>query len=311
MALLYFYRKNIDFVVLETGLGGLYDCTNIITKPLVSIITSIGYDHMRILGNTLAEIAYQKAGIIKDNSNTVIFQTVPEVDNVFIKQCENKNNILHIVKESDVANYKFDNNFQYFDYKDMSKLRLNLKGRIQIQNASLCIETMKILNELGYEVTSSSIRAGLETVIHKGRMEQLNDNPIIVYDGAHNEPAIKNLQNMVHMYYSNYKRVYVVSILKRKDYDKMLKLLAEDKEALFILTSGNNPASYATSDELYEYMKKYTTVENIHKKSIEEAIEDAMNSNINTVSFVVGSFYTYGTVVNKIEDIKNDRNRKS
>ena len=97
MALLYFYRNNVDFVVLETGLGGLYDCTNIITKPLVSIITSIGYDHMHILGNTLAEIAYQKAGIIKDNSNTVIFQTVPEVDNVFIKQCENKNNILHIV----------------------------------------------------------------------------------------------------------------------------------------------------------------------------------------------------------------------
>ena len=311
MALLYFYRNNVDFVVLETGLGGLYDCTNIITKPLVSIITSIGYDHMHILGNTLTEIAYQKAGIIKDNSNTVIFQSIPEVDNVFIKQCENKNNTLHIVKESDISNYKFDNNYQYFDYKDITNLRINLKGKIQIQNASLCIEAMQILNELGYEVTSQSIRAGLETVIHKGRMEQLNDNPIIVYDGAHNEPAIKNLQNMVHMYYSNYKRVYIISILKRKDYDKMLKLLAEDKEALFVLTSGNNSDSYATSDELYEYMKKYTSEKNILMKNIENAIEDAMNNNIDTVNFVVGSFYTYGTVVSKIEEIKNDRNRKS
>lgn len=311
MALLYFYRNNVDFVVLETGLGGLYDCTNIITKPLVSIITSIGYDHMHILGNTLPEIAYQKAGIIKDNSNTVIFQSIPEVDNVFVKQCENKNNILHIVKESDVANYKFDNNYQYFDYKDITELRINLKGKIQIQNASLCIEAMQILNELGYEVTGKSIRAGLETVIHKGRMEQLNNNPIVVYDGAHNEPAIKNLQNMVHMYYSNYKRVYIISILKRKDYDKMLKLLAEDKGALFVLTSGNNSDSYATSDELYEDMKKYTTEENILMKNIENAIEDVMNSNIDTVNFVVGSFYTYGTVVSKIEEIKNDRNRKS
>lgn len=310
MALLYFYRNNVDFVVLETGLGGLYDCTNIITKPLVSIITSIGYDHMHILGNTLAEIAYQKAGIIKDNSNTVIFQSIPEVDNVFVKQCENKNNILHIVKESDVSNYKFDNNYQYFDYKGITDLRINLKGKIQIQNASLCIEAMQILNELGYEVTSESIRAGLETVIHKGRMEQLNDNPIIVYDGAHNEPAIKNLQNMVHMYYSNYKRVYIISILKRKDYDKMLKLLAEDKEALFVLTSGNNSDSYATSDELYEYIKKYTSKKNILMKNIENAIEDAMNNYIDTVNFVVGSFYTYGTVVSKIEEIKNDRNRK-
>ena len=104
MALLYFYRKNVDFVVLETGLGGLYDCTNIISKSLVSIITSIGYDHMHILGNTLPEIAYQKAGIIKENSNTVIFESIPEVDNVFINQCKNKNNTLHIIKNSDLSN---------------------------------------------------------------------------------------------------------------------------------------------------------------------------------------------------------------
>ena len=84
MALLYFYRNNVDFVVLETGLGGLYDCTNVITKPLVSVITSIGYDHMDLLGKTLPEIAYQKAGIIKQNSNTVIFKQAPEIDNVFI-----------------------------------------------------------------------------------------------------------------------------------------------------------------------------------------------------------------------------------
>ena len=84
MALLYFYRNNVDFVVLETGLGGLYDCTNIISKPLVSIITSIGYDHMHLLGNTLEKIAYQKAGIIKEKSDTVIFESIKEVDDVFI-----------------------------------------------------------------------------------------------------------------------------------------------------------------------------------------------------------------------------------
>lgn len=311
MALLYFYRNNVDFVVLETGLGGLYDCTNIITKPLVSIITSIGYDHMHILGNTLAEIAYQKAGIIKDDSNTVIFESIPEVDNVFINQCKEKNNKLHIVRELDISNYRFDSNFQYFDYKDLKELNINLKGKIQIKNAGLCVETMRIINELGYEVTNQSIRDGLRTVIHKGRMEQLNDKPIIVYDGAHNEPAIKNLQDMVKMYYSNYKRVYIISILERKDYDKMLKLLSEDTDAKYVLTSGNNPESYATSDELYECMKKYTAKENISKNNIENAIEDAMNGDLDVVNLVVGSFYTYGTVVDKIEEIKNDRNRKS
>lgn len=90
MALLYFYRKKVDFVVLETGLGGLYDSTNIISNPLVSVITSIGYDHMRILGDTLSKIAYQKAGIIKENSNTVFFGQTQEINEVFIKNAKKK-----------------------------------------------------------------------------------------------------------------------------------------------------------------------------------------------------------------------------
>ena len=110
LALLYFYRNNVDFVVLETGLGGLYDCTNIISKPLVSIITSIGYDHMHILGNTLPEIAKQKAGIIKENSGTIFFEQSKEINNVFIKTCKEKNNKLYLLKKSQISNYSYDNN---------------------------------------------------------------------------------------------------------------------------------------------------------------------------------------------------------
>ena len=303
MALLYFYRKNVDFVVLETGLGGLYDCTNIISKSLVSIITSIGYDHMHILGNTLPEIAYQKAGIIKENSNTVIFESIPEVDNVFINQCKNKNNTLHIIKNSDLSNYSFDNKFQYFDYKDIKNLKINLKGKIQIKNASLCIETIKILNKLGYNINEESIKNGLQTVIHKGRMEKLNDNPIIVFDGAHNEAAIENFKEMVKMYYSNHKRVYIISILKTKDYKKMLKILAEDDSAIFILTSGDNSSKFLTSDELYGCIKEYVLMQRLYKKDLEDAITDVMISSANTVNFVVGSFYVYGIVVDKIKTI--------
>lgn len=310
MALLYFYRNNVDFVVLETGLGGLYDCTNIITKPLVSVITSIGYDHMHVLGNTLSEIAYQKAGIIKENSHTVIFESIPEVDNVFITECNNKNNDLHIVKKSDISRYAYDNQFQYFNYKNIKGLSINLKGKVQIQNASLCIETIKIINELGYKVTIESIKEGLRTVVHRGRMEQLNDKPIIIYDGAHNEPAIQNLQSMVKMYYNNFKRIYIISILKRKDYDEMLKLLSEDKNASFVLTSGNDINRYTSSEELFECMKKYVPADKICKKILEDAITDAMKTDFNTVNFVVGSFYTYGTVVSKINEIKySDKER--
>lgn len=304
MAFLYFEQKKCDFVVLETGLGGMYDCTNIINHPLVSIITSIGYDHMNILGNTLPEIAYQKAGIIKRNSHTVIFEEEPEIDNVFISECKKKNSILRIVKKKDIFNYSFDDNYQYFDYKNFKAITINLKGKVQIKNACLCLETFNILNELGYHVSMISIQKGLSTVIHKGRMEQINDNPIIIYDGAHNEPAIKNFQDMVKMYYNKMKRVYIISILKRKDYNKMLKLIAQDKEAKFILTSGNNSETYASGDELFECIKQFTEIDKIYKKNLDDAIKEALNSNIDTVNFVIGSFYTYGTVIDIIQKNK-------
>lgn len=301
MAFLYFEAKKCDFIVLETGLGGIYDCTNIIKHPLVSVITSIGYDHMHILGNTLPEIAYQKAGIIKDNSNTVIFKGKPDIDNVFINECKKKNNTLHIINKTNISNYSFDNNFQYFDFKNFKNISINLKGKAQVRNACLCIEVFKILNKLGYHIDKESILDGLKTVIHNGRMEQLKDNPIIIFDGAHNEPAIENLQDMAKMYYEKKKRIYIISILKRKDYNKMLELLAEDKEALFVLTSGNNQDKFASKDELYECMKKFVNTDKIYKKNLDEAIIDAINNDSNTVNFIIGSFYTYGTVVDIIK----------
>ncbi len=307
MALLYFYRKNVDFVVLETGLGGLYDCTNIITHPLVSVITSIGYDHMHILGNTLPEIAFQKAGIIKENSSTVIFEQSPDVDDVFEEVCHTKENKLHIVRESDISNYRYDSDLQYFDYKNMTNVAVNLKGMVQIKNASVCIETINILRDNGYEISEDSVREGLKTVIHKARMEKLSDKPFIVYDGAHNEPAMENLQKMVPMYYSEMKRVYIVSILKSKDYKKMLKILATDTEAKYVLTSGNDPERYVFGDDLYECMKDYVGEDRIKMQSLENAILNTQNNEENVVNLVVGSFYVYGDVINAVRKMNKEK----
>ena len=307
MALLYFYRNNVDFVVLETGLGGLYDCTNIIKEPIVSVITSIGYDHMNILGNTLQEIAYQKAGIIKKNSDTVIFEQTPEIDDIFINECKIKNNNIHIVKKMDISNYKFDNKYQYFDYKEMKNLSINLKGKVQVKNASLCVEVMRVLNKYGYKVEMENIQKGLTNVIHKGRMEELNINPTIVYDGAHNESAIINLKDMVKMYYNKLQRVYIISILNRKDYKKILELLSEDSNAIFVLTSGNDEERYTSKEKLFEYMKKFVEIDKLYKKDLKGAILDAMNSNNNNVNLIIGRIYTYSTVVDEIKKIKEEK----
>ena len=304
MALLYFYRNNVDFVVLETGLGGLYDCTNIISKPLVSVISSIGYDHINILGNTLPDIAYQKAGIIKKNSNTVFFEQEKEVNQVFIDKCEEINNHLYLIKNNAIKNYKYDDKYQYFDYENYKGLELILKGKSQVRNAILCIECMKILNELGDEVSEKNIRDGLKTVIHKGRMEVLSQNPFIIFDGAHNVPAIENMQSMIDMYYNNSKKIYVVSILKRKDYKKMIQLLMKDKDGEFIFTSGNDPNMYVSGEELYNLALLYRENQILHKKELNEAVKYIMQNGTDKISFVIGSFYVYGDFVKAINECR-------
>ena len=308
IALLYFYRNKVDFVVLETGLGGLYDSTNIISHPLISIITSIGYDHMQILGNTLPAIAYRKAGIIKQNSHTVFFEQNEEINNVIIKVCQEKKNKLHLIKKEQIENYTYDNQYQYFDSNGLKKIAVNLKGKVQLQNAALCIQSIKILNNLGYHISEKSLRKGLSSVIHKGRMELLKENPIIIYDGAHNEPAIKNLQDTILQYYKFKERVYIISILKGKDAKKILSLLLKDEKATFIFTTGNDKQSYIDKQELYNMAIEYKKEgQKIEKKSLEEAIKIAVQSEKKQVAnFIVGSFYIYKSVLDIIQKFEKE-----
>ena len=308
IALLYFCRNNVDFVVLETGLGGLFDCTNIISSPLVSIITSIGFDHVQILGNTLPEIAYQKAGIIKEDSNTIFFEQSKEVNDVFINVCKEKNNKLHLLKNSQITNYHYDMDYQYFDFQNYKDISVILKGKKQIQNAVICIECMKILNSLGYQVDEESIRTGLKTVVHKGRLEILNNNPLILFDGAHNVPAIQNLQSMIDMYYKDSAKVYIVSILKRKDYTKMVELLMQDKNATFIFTSGIDDTRYVSGTELFKIAQNFKTNQELIIKNLDEAIKYVMENCKNCVTFFVGSFYTYSFVTESIRNYRLSNN---
>lgn len=294
MALYYFKEKNCDFVVLETGLGGLYDCTNIVW-PIVSVITSIGYDHMAILGNTLEEIAIQKAGIIKENSNTVIVEQKETVQNIIEETCINKNNKLNVIKKADIQNKKYEGEFLIFDYKENKNIKVNLKGDKQFENASLCLETINILKQKGFKISEKAIKEGLSTVIHRARFETINRNPEIIYDGGHNEEAVLNFINTVNTYYKEKEKIYIISILKSKDYKTVLKHLLKDESSIFIFTNGNDEQRYVSSKEQYETAKMITKNEQLYQKKLEEAILYA-ESQKNKVSFVVGSFYIYGDV---------------
>ena len=143
IAFMYFYKQKVDIVLMEVGLGGLYDSTNVI-YPMISVISSIGYDHMQVLGNTLEEIAKQKAGIIKEYSTTVYIEQEPEIDEIMIETSKEKQNTLHLIQKEEIKNPKFENDKEIFDYKQYHDIEVNLKGKRQIQNATIVLECCEI-----------------------------------------------------------------------------------------------------------------------------------------------------------------------
>ena len=297
LVFIYFYKKQCDVAVIETGLGGTTDCTNII-EPIISIITSIGYDHVDILGDTLEKIATHKAGIIKKNSETV-FVNQPEILHVIKSKCDKEDNKLHIIEKDDVKNYSGNKEIQKFDYKQYKNIEINLKGKVQIYNAAECLEAIDILKEKDFNIPEHAIYEGLKSVVHRARMEKISDNPVVIFDGGHNENAIKNFKHNAEQYYKNDKKVYIISILQTKDHSTIVKELSDDKEAIFYFTDGVKDKPYVPAKELAEEAKKYISEEQIHVVTIDKAIEEAKAKYHDRVIFVVGSFYVYKHVIEK------------
>lgn len=294
LALIYYAKKECDIVVLETGLGGRTDCTNIVDS-IVSIIANIGYDHVDILGNTIEEITMHKAGIIKPNSDTVtLYQD--KVTSILKKECEEKNTTLHIVQEADVSNYKYNEEYQSFDYNQYKNIEINLKGQVQIYNATICIECVKVLNDKGYNIPEEAVRSGLRSVIHKARFETINKNPLVIFDGGHNENAIKNLIKTLNQYYNKKDKVFIISILRTKDYKTILENLLK-QDGIFVFTSGNDSNRYVSKEELLEEAKKYKT-DGIYAYELEVAINKSLEEYSDKMICIVGSFYIYPNVKN-------------
>ena len=210
------------------------------------------------------------------------------------KECKEKNAKLHIINEKAVSNYNFNEYYQIFDYDKYTKIEINLKGKVQIYNAAICIEAVKILNEKGYKIQEDAIRTGLKTVIHRARFETINKNPLVIFDGGHNENAIKNLITTLNQYYSKKDKVFIISILKTKDYKTIIENLLK-QDATFIFTSGNDKNRYVSKEDLFEVATKYKT-QNIFTYELEDAINKALTDYKDKLICIVGSFYVYADV---------------
>lgn len=301
LAIIYFAKQKCDLAILEAGLGGLNDCTNIVDGE-IAIIGNIGYDHVDVLGNDILGIAKHKAGIIKANSDTVILRQ-DKIMEVIESKCNEENSKLHVIEKEDIANYSYDSEVQKFDYKNYKGIEINLKGKCQIYNAAQVLEVVDILKEKEYEISDEAIYNGLKTVVHKARLETLSTDPLIIFDGGHNENAIKNLEENISQYYPDNKKVYIVSILKTKDYKTIVKNICNDKNAIFFFTSGNDENKYVSKQELYKEAKKYLNDINMYEEDFKDAIDISRKVYNDRTILIIGSFYVYKTVC---EVLNND-----
>lgn len=269
----YFYKKGCDIVVLETGMGGLSDATNIVKNTLVSVIASVGMDHMQFLGNTLEKIAEQKCGIIKENSKVVTFKQNEEVMNVIKKTAEGKSSSLTIVDPENIKKAKSSLEKQVFDYKEYKKLELSLIGRFQLINACLAIEAVLALAEDDFKVDEKAIRKGLLECSWDGRFSLVGNKPVFIVDGAHNEDAARKLADSIEFYFTNKRIIYIMGMLKDKDYSRVVEITHKYASQIITVTPPNNKRAlpaYELAMAVKEFCPSVTAVD-----SVEEAVEVA------------------------------------
>jgi len=290
LALVYYVKQKCDVVVLEVGLGGKFDCTNIVT-PEVAVIVSIGYDHMNILGESLTEIAEQKAGIIKPGGKVVSGELPEEARGVVRKKCEEMGAAL--VEVMGVEHEIIERGVKIRD-EELGEIEVPLRGEKQAENAEICLESVRFLRERGWKIGDEAVREGLEGVVHKGRFETVCDEPLMIYDGAHNLPAMENFRKNVEAYYPKEKKTFILA-LRKKRREILQALLREGEE--YVFTTGEDAGSDTLADELLAMAKEVCPGGEYRVMELTEALKEVKARGREGVTFVVGTFFVYREVV--------------
>lgn len=294
MAFQYFAEVNCDVVVLEVGLGGRLDSTNVIEKPDVAVITTINYDHMERLGNTLPEIAYEKAGIIKNDCDVVVYPQAKDVREVFERVCKDKNARLHWVDFSGISDIKFDIDGQTFNYNDYKNVKISLLGSHQVNNAVVAVKAAEVLEGKGYAINKESILKGLFKARWPGRLEIVNREPLFLIDGAHNSEGAKALHDALIHYFPDRRKIFIIGVLKDKKYMEMIEAISPIADRFITVTPNSDRALEA--EKTAEVIKSYCS--NVSASAtIKEAIEKSLReSEPGDVICAFGSLYYIGEV---------------
>jgi dihydrofolate synthase/folylpolyglutamate synthase len=294
MAMLYLYWEQVDFTVLEVGLGGRLDATNVIKHPVCSVITSISMDHMQLLGDTLEKIAGEKAGIIKKGAPAISCRQKPEVIKVLEDICRQKETKLFLSEFQNLSDIQYtleETTFVINSSNKRQKFKLRLLGEYQVENAVLAMEAVKQIRQLGYSINDEAVKKGLYETRWSGRFEVISKKPYLIIDGAHNEAAAIVLRNSIQLYFTNRRIIYMIGVLADKDYRCILKITAPLADVIFTLTPNNSRAlsSFDLAVEASKYNARVIDAKNLNnamKLAYQEASEEDIIIAFGSLSFL-------------------------
>ena len=296
IGLYYFYIQNVDYACIEVGIGGKLDCTNIVDSS-ISVITSISYDHMEILGNTIEEITEQKAGIIKENSLVVSAAQEKESINIIKKISKEKNSKLYIFKKDFDVDIISNTNkileFNYIENEKKYKFETTLLGEHQSENISLAFKTFTLLinNEKLYYKSIDSIK----NFSINARLTFVQRNPDIIIDGAHNSKSLFRILKTIYKWYDYL--IILFAPLSEKDIKGMCEIL-KDSDSFIIVSSPNTNYKENDSYKTYQYLKERDNI--IHIENFNEAVKymQKLSKEKNIPALVIGSLYSASDYIN-------------
>ncbi|MFA5528887.1 MAG: folylpolyglutamate synthase/dihydrofolate synthase family protein [Peptostreptococcales bacterium] len=297
IAFYYYAEQKPDYLILEVGLGGRGDATNVIKNPLVSVITSIAYDHMDYLGNTLEAIAKEKAGIIKKGRPVVVcvteegtYKTIKvladERGSKFVDV--NTKNIKQIIPGENQYDFTVEIGNKPIGYS------ITLRGNHQVQNAYTAIKVIEVLRDEGIRVSEEAIKEGLEGAEHKGRFETVYENPLTIIDGAHNNAGMQSLRNTIEQIFPGKKILLCLGILKDKEIKDMLDTILPIASEI-IVTEPSNDRRMSSEEIASKIKEKGVKCKSISNK--EEAFRTILSMGQDfDVTIYAGSLYLIGDI---------------
>ena len=291
----YFAAEGVDVVVLEAGLGGRLDSTNIIESPLLSVITGVSLDHTAILGDTEEKIAAEKAGIIKDGSPVLFGGEWGSCYEIISAVARERGSACYITERDKIFIREADLSGTVFDYKGYTGTRISLLGLYQPYNAATVLEAVEILKSRGLKISQEAVYDGLSSAVWHARFEIIGRSPLFIFDGAHNPEGIFEAVRSIKHYFGG-KRVYIISgVLRDKDYGYIAGRLSEVAERVFTVTPSNPRALTA---EEYRDAIISRGADAVACESIEEAIRLSFAAAEDGRAVIcLGSLYTYGEVI--------------